>query len=164
MSMKYLSSQFPFTAAAFGDTDTWKSQLYVLLNRSSYALKSMIQQESSVSVSPIPRHLHLICILRFQIILFVFKPWCPRGGCSSFSLPSLFLMCGKAAESKLDLHPQDLGQENCSNWRKFSRRSLWVLYIPFTLFNPHKLNTADLRIRVEFIFKALISKCCLYLL
>lgn len=50
----------------------------------------------------------------------------------------------------MNLHPQDLGQENYSlHWGGFSSSSLWLLYIPFMLFNWHKVNLTDLRIWVR---------------
>lgn len=45
-------SQFPLTAAALGDTNAWKTQIYVLLNRASYVLKSMIQQDHECHLFP----------------------------------------------------------------------------------------------------------------
>lgn len=98
-------SQFPFTAAALGDTNTWKSQIYVLLNRSPYALKSMIQQESWVLPIPKHRRLHLICILRLQIILLVFKPWCQRAGCSIFQSSFPILNVWKSCRVKTGFTP-----------------------------------------------------------
>lgn len=98
-------------------------------------------------VPTIPRHLRLICILRLYIILpsshdvkgLVVPPPLP--------IPHVQKSC---RESTLDLHPQDVGQENCS----LAGGSLWLLSIPFTLFNRHKVNLADLRIGVRSTLRA----------
>lgn len=135
-------SQLPFTAAALGDTKYLKSSA----SCASYAFKNVIQQDHKCQLFPV------ICVW------FAYSDFTSSFLCSSHDVKGLVVppplpiphVQKSCRESTLDLHPQDVGQENCS----LAGGSLWLLSIPFTLFNRHKVNLADLRIGVRSTLRA----------
>lgn len=125
--------------------NSWKAQLHVLLNGASYAFENVIQQDHKCQIFP-------VCVW------FVYSDFTSSFLLSSHDVKGLVVppslpipnVQKSCRESKLDLHPQDVGQENCS----LAGGSLWLLSIPFTLFDRHKVNLADLSIGVRSTLRA----------